>query len=811
MRVALVGACQEENLALGYLAASLRAAGHRADIVAFDGPDDVARVVRAVLADPPDLVGMSVAFQHRVTEFRDLAKALRGAGVTAPIVWGGHVPTARPGAVLQAYPWVDIAARHDGEETIVDLAAVLGDRPWPAPADPEEPREAPPDLAARLAAVPGIAFRLPGGRPGATPPRPAVRDLDTLAPPARDAFPARHAGLPFAPLVGSRGCWQRCAYCSIQTFHRGRGGPRVRFRDPEAVADEMADLYHRLRVRLFCFHDENFFLKRPARTIERLRALRLSLERRGVGRIGVVAKCRPDEVTPEVLDEACRLGLVRVYVGIENGSQAGLDHLGRDTDVATCRRALTLLREAGVYACFNILLFEPDTRVEDVGENLAFLKDFCDFPWNFCRTEVYPGSFLERSLKGRGRLRGGLEGYSYAIEDPRAELCFRVSAVAFGGRNFGPQSTANEASSLGYLAALVRHFHPGSESRDLGLRVEALIRRFGEDTLAHLEEAYGFARTAPHSPAEVTRFARDLALRVAFRDTAFWSEMAGLRRAIERHGTTHAREVLEPETLQRTGARAAAVLAAAALVVPGCERAGGNHVVDPLPSDVPDVRGAEDVASDEPWVVDPVPWDARPDELMVVDPPPPDARDAADGEDPSPDEVLVVDPPPPDAKEAGPDDVLVVDPPPPDAVDAGSDGEDRSSDEVLVVDPLPPDVVEDAGQSDDAGGVTPELPPVDPPPPDFGAAPQAARDLPLDRSFRVRLRASSEPGVTRLTAMASGAPDARFEWWALGGRVEAEGPEARFFPDPDGPGAVVVVAWSGEGDLDAARWLTGEA
>lgn len=805
MRIALVGACQEENLALGYLASSLRAAGHRTDIVAFDGPDDITRVVRAVLDNPPDLVGMSVAFQHRVTEFRDLARALRGAGVTAPIVWGGHVPTARPGAVLQAYPWVDFVVRHDGEETIVDLAAVLADHPWPARADSDAPREASPDLASRLAAIPGIAFRLPGGRPGATPPRPAVRDLDTLPPPARDAFPARHAGLPFAPVVGSRGCWQRCAYCSIQTFHRGRGGPRVRLRDPEAVADEMADLYHRLRVRVFCFHDENFFLKRPARTVARLRALRLSLERHGVGRIGVVAKCRPDEVMAEVLDEARRLGLVRVYVGIENGSQAGLDHLGRDTDIATCRRALTLLREAGVYACFNILLFEPDTRIEDVGENLSFLKDFCDFPWNFCRTEVYPGSFLERSLKGRGRLRGGLEGYSYTIEDPRAELCFRVSAVAFGGRNFGPQSTANEASSLGYLAALVRHFHPGSESRDLNLRVQALIRRFGEDTLAHLEEAYAFARTAPHSPAEVTRFAEDLAVRVAFRDAMFWKEMAELRRAIERYGAARAREVLEPGSTGRASARAVAFLAATVLAAPGC--GGGKGIADSLPPDLPQAGGDAGPFGEDQVCVDFLPWDAvgsGPDEALVVDPPPPDTRDAADGEDPSREEIPLVDPPPPDVREAGPDDALVVDPPPPDAVDAGSD-------EVLVVDPPPPDVVEDAAQSDDAGVVTPELPPVDPPPPDFGAAPQAARDLPLDRSFRVRLQASSEPGVIRLTATAADAADARFEWRALGGRVEAEGPEARFFPDPGSPGAVIVVARCGTGDLDVARHLVGNA
>ncbi len=50
---------------------------------------------------------MSVAFQHRVREFRDLCRALREAGVDSVIAWGGHVPTARANALLREAPEVE--------------------------------------------------------------------------------------------------------------------------------------------------------------------------------------------------------------------------------------------------------------------------------------------------------------------------------------------------------------------------------------------------------------------------------------------------------------------------------------------------------------------------------------------------------------------------------------------------------------------------------------------------------------------------------------------------------------------------------
>ncbi len=803
MYVALLGAVLEENLALRYLAPPLRQAGHDVRILGYDSDRDRERLIEQLAADEPDLIGISVAFQHRLIDFAGLVKRVREAGIATPIVWGGHIPTARSGQILERYPEVDLIVRHDGEETVVELANALQAEGGGLRGDaaPGSARVTTPALAKRLSQIEGLAFRLPEGRPGATPARRAVANLDSLSSPARDGRPAQHAGLGFVPILSSRGCWQHCTYCSIHTYHRGRQGARVRLRDPRAVGAEMAAEYFERKARIFCFHDENLFLPKPARTLSRLRAMRAELDDRGAGQIGIVAKCRPDSLSADLLRQAREIGVLRMYVGIENGSQNGLNHLGRDTTVAKCRESLRLLREAGIYACFNVLLFEPDTTLQDVSDNIAFLRDACDFPWNFCRAEVYPGSWLEKSLRDQDRLRGGLEGMTYTIADPRAELLFRICAIVYGGRNFGPQSVANLASGVGYLAAILTHFHGGRRVRTMHDKTQNLVRGLGEDTLAGLTRARDFVASNPTTD-QVLRFTRALAQDVAAQDAHYWSALESMRRTMDRLGTRLAPRVLNPRSPAQTAKKTVAMLAAAATMATAAQGCGQTSVVDPLPPDT--------------MVVDPPPPDVFSEDVMVADPLPDDVMVA----DPLPDDVI--------GEDAGDDeDIMVADPLPPDVVEADVVDEDADEeDDIMVADPLPPDVVqEDADEADDIDepadaeedSKTQDIgPPVDPPPPDAAmdtTSPSRAPDLaalPLDRAFRVTLRPrsahvkSSEP--TRLVAAL---PDgATLEWRAVGGslQIDEDTLGATFVKNGAAPGYVLVTARDGD-RLDVARWI----
>ena len=85
MRVLLVGADLEENLGLGMIAASLRAARHRVDVVSFNESAEAEAVARRVLAKRPRLVGLGIQFQHRAHDFLALARRLRQGGRGKPL------------------------------------------------------------------------------------------------------------------------------------------------------------------------------------------------------------------------------------------------------------------------------------------------------------------------------------------------------------------------------------------------------------------------------------------------------------------------------------------------------------------------------------------------------------------------------------------------------------------------------------------------------------------------------------------------------------------------------------------------------
>src|SRR5262245_44568897 len=87
---------------LGYLASSLRAAGHSAEIAAFNEWSDAAHVMER--AKTADAVGLSMSFQVRAPEFLTLAAALRKERPSLPIVAGGHFATCAAVELMRDYP-----------------------------------------------------------------------------------------------------------------------------------------------------------------------------------------------------------------------------------------------------------------------------------------------------------------------------------------------------------------------------------------------------------------------------------------------------------------------------------------------------------------------------------------------------------------------------------------------------------------------------------------------------------------------------------------------------------------------------------
>ena len=554
MDVLLVGAELEENLALRYLGASLRRAGHTPRYASFDGADQTAAVVAEALRSEPGLVGLSSTFQFRAKQFGELAQALRAAGVRAPIVIGGHFPTFAYREMLEAYPAIDAVARHEGEATIVELAER---RPF--------------------ASIKGLAFR---GEDGVVvnDARPLAEDLDALPMPDRFGDPQLHLGIPTAFLVGTRGCYGHCTFCCIHAYLDSAGGPKYRMRSPENVADEMAQLRRDRGVRMFVFHDDDFFTRDHVRDLARATALRDALRARDVKDVAIVVKARPDDVDPKVFDVLEDIGLLRVYLGIESGSTRGLKVLGRGVDMKDNRRALAFLRSRDVYTCFNMLVFDPESTVSSLRESFEFLREVPTVPMNFCRTEIYVGTPLMTKLEREGRLIGDVFGWDYVIRDPRAERAFRIFAKAFLDRNFRCDGLMNTTLGLGYHLHLLRHFYPRAMSTELRRLADDTTRRVNLDSVSRMLAILDFAEShVADDPAALEDFVADA--------TEEANVAAQRLEAQVREATfTIIRAATSPPRVRRVAMWQAAGAAALAMgPLAGCGKTSGPPPPDPLP------------------------------------------------------------------------------------------------------------------------------------------------------------------------------------------------------------------------------------
>jgi anaerobic magnesium-protoporphyrin IX monomethyl ester cyclase len=486
MRVALVGAGLDENLGLLYMASALELRRHQAEIVPFNAEQDTRRAVAQVLAFAPEVVGLSMVFTRRAKEFCGFAQALRSAGYRGYLIGGGHFASLNCTRLLADFPAFDCVGLGEGEGLICAIAN-----------NPDG-----------MSGLPGLCYRQSDGSIVINPSTGNPDDLDARPFPKRTALRS-YFGEPMANVLGSRGCWQDCAFCSINAWYKQGGGKGLRIRSVESVVGEMKELYDLHGVRIFSFQDDNFFLPDREKALRRIEALRDGLQREGVEGIGLCVKARPDSITCDSVRALDASGLLRLFLGVDNASERGLRNLNRRCTIDQTLNALSILDDFDINVLFNLLMFEPDTVLDDILANLRFLERHVEHPLNFCRAEPYAGTGLEAKLVAEGRLIGDYFGFDYRIKDPRAEAFHRIADCAFWDRSFSDSGLHYFSMRLDFYFQIVRRFHPELVTQTLRAAVRNFIKRTNLDTYECLSEIYDFvAAMDPDDQPMIRGFAR---------------------------------------------------------------------------------------------------------------------------------------------------------------------------------------------------------------------------------------------------------------------------------------------------------------
>ena len=532
MKVALVGAELEENLGLRYMAAALEERGHQIELVPFNTGDDIAAAVKQVIAFAPDITGLSMVFTGRAREFCRLAQTLREHGYAGHLIAGGHFACLNCERLLQDFTAFDSVGLGEGEEIICALAEHLD--------DPSQ--------------VSGLCYRKSDGSISINPSAGNPGNLDALPFPKRTTF-QNYFGKPIANILSSRGCYRDCAFCSINAWYNYGGGKKFRQRSIENLAAEMKELYFRHGIRIFNFHDDNFFHPRPEIAVRRFDELRSALRREGIEGIAFAVKARPDSITQEAISILDDLGLFRVFLGVENASSRGLYHLNRKCTLDTILNALKILNDFDIHLAYNLLMFEPDTQLDDILINLRFMERHMENPFNFCRAEVYSGTGLEAKLRAENRLLGDYFGFDYRIKDPRSEAFHQIANYAFFDRNFDDMGLHYLNMQVDFLFQVLRRFQPEVLTMTLRGAVRNFVKETNLDTYQCLCQVYDFVADGPGDDLSIRAFAKEMRQRVDDKSAELKAKGEFLLRWLEETSGGRGRHVTLPATASPTCAR----------------------------------------------------------------------------------------------------------------------------------------------------------------------------------------------------------------------------------------------------------------
>ncbi|HRT05022.1 MAG TPA: radical SAM protein [Kiritimatiellia bacterium] len=321
-------------------------APHEVEILDLShGRRPFAALRRKLRAWQPDVVGFG-CYSNQARAVRELAGLVRQVLPAAKIVVGGVHASIAP-QDLNRPELFDFVVRGEGSVAIRRLAALEAGRPI---------------------ADEGI---LPVGKPEfaalAEGPPPAHPDYRDVAKPRRDLVDRSKyfciwSGKPdeklatlyprVASMRTSVGCPRRCSFCVVHFLAHGRYVQR----EPADVVDEIASISEDY---VYFVDDEMFINPVRAEAIARL------LIERGI-RKQYVSWARSDTICahPELFKLWQRAGLQVVYVGLESMEADALKGFNKGVDPDTNRRAVAILREAGI-VLHSALIVNPDFTKED--------------------------------------------------------------------------------------------------------------------------------------------------------------------------------------------------------------------------------------------------------------------------------------------------------------------------------------------------------------------------------------------------------------------------------------------------------------
>ena len=298
-------------------------------------------------------VGISSMSGLQLKHSLEVARAIRHADPSLPLIWGGVHPSFFPEQTARS-KYVDVVVRGEGEESLLEVVRAIESGGSLERACPE-----------LVEGIKGITYSM-DGRTVSNSDR-EFMDLDRLPLPAYDLLALDK----YADLVdtfsyeSSRGCPFRCKFCYNQNFHKRRW----RAKSTEKVLNELETIISRYHPGKILFVEDLFPVSRR-RTLEIGRGM---IERK----LGVrwTSYYRADQLSRYSDDDVALLsqsGCDELSIGVESGSPRTLKIIGKDI---TPEQVIVSVRKCLKYDIMPVMSFIigfPLETPEDMYQTLDF-------------------------------------------------------------------------------------------------------------------------------------------------------------------------------------------------------------------------------------------------------------------------------------------------------------------------------------------------------------------------------------------------------------------------------------------------------
>ena len=357
-------------IGLAYLASVLRGKHHvkvlDANVLGYSF-DDVRRELRGFYPDVVGITSVTPSIYHAY----HVAKIAKDVREDCKVIVGGPHVTFLPNRTLRECKFIDVVVRGEAEETISELIEAIEKGVWEN--------------------VKGITFRR-GDQIVSNEPRPFVKNIDEIPFPSWDLLPMdkyKFSGQRYAAMLTSRGCPFKCSFCASSRLFGGLW----RGRSPDNVIEEIRILREKFGIKNIEFVDDTFTLSQ-----KRAESICDEIVREGLD-ISWGASSRVDTLSRGLVEKMRRAGCWILFLGIESGCQKILDAIGKRITVEQARKAVKIVKEAGIKVLGSFIIGFLQDTIETVKETIRFAKTLKLDYAEFSILTPYPGTLVYEYAK----------------------------------------------------------------------------------------------------------------------------------------------------------------------------------------------------------------------------------------------------------------------------------------------------------------------------------------------------------------------------------------------------------------------------